>query len=424
MTIQVPSQFFYEYLEDKYVDLLHATLTKVTGRSTILKYRIIIDNSSKAHATIQSENKRLFAEKKTTTNKSPQLYSIPSVQEWNSNLNPRYNFENYFEGDSNKLARTVAETVSENPGKTSFNPFFVHGGPGVGKTHLCHAIGNRICELHPTKKVLYISSHLFKVQFTDATRNNVSNDFINFYQGVDVLILDDIQEFSGLTATQNTYFHIFNHLHHLGKQIILTSDKPPIELQGMEERLISRFKWGLPAELSKPDLALRKKILVNKIQLDGLIIAEEIVDYIAENVTEHVRDLEGIIASLLANSFVYKRDVDLELTRRVVGQYIKIEEKKITIEKIQDIVSAFYNVKLQDIQSKSRKREIVQARHISMFLSKKYTDASYAHIGHKIGNRDHATVLHACKAVQDTIDTDKSFRSEMQEIEKKVKHEK
>jgi chromosomal replication initiator protein len=424
LIIQVPSQYFYEYLEEKYVDLLHATLSKVIGPGTVLKYRVTVVNTPSTQTTLQSEPKPPFADIKPVKggNKAPRPFTPTEVQEWKPNLNPRYNFENFFEGDSNKLARTVAETIAGNPGKTSFNPFFFYGGSGVGKTHLCHAIGNKICELHPGKKVLYISSHLFKVQFTDATRNNTANDFINFYQGVDTLILDDIQEFSGLTATQNTYFHIFNHLHHLGKQIVLTSDRSPLELQGLEERLISRLKWGMTAELNRPDLELRKKILTNKILHDGLLISDDIVDYIAENVTEHVRDLEGIITSLVAYSLVYNREVDLDLTQRVVSQSIKIEERKITIEKIQDTVSNYYKVELCDIHSKSRKREIVQARQISMFLSKKYTDFSLAHIGHKIGNRDHATVLHACKTVQDSIDINKSYRSQVQDIEKQLKH--
>lgn len=421
LTIQVPSQFFYEYLEAKYVDLLSYTLSRVIGKNTILNYRVVVDNSSNAATTIQSEG---VAEREPAKgmNKAPAPLATRPVQTWNPNLNPRYNFSNYFEGNSNKLARLVGETVSNSPGNTGFNPCFIYGRSGVGKTHLCHAIGTRIRELFPEKKVLYISAHLFKVQYTDAARNNTANDFINFYQGVDVLILDDIQELSGLTATQNTYFHIFNHLHQLGKQIILTSDKAPIELQGLEERLISRLKWGVTAELLCPDLELRKKILTNKIKHDGLVISEDIVDYIAENVTQHVRDLEGIITSLLACSLAYNREVDLDLAKRVVCQTIKMEEKKITIEKIRDVVSHYYKIELDMIQSKSRKREIVQARQVSMFLSKKYTDSSYSHIGNMIGKRDHATVLHACKAVQDSIDIDKTFRKSITEIERILKN--
>lgn len=421
LTIQVPSQFFYEYLEAKYVDLLSYTLSRVIGPNTILNYRVVVDNSSKTTTTIQSEGV-VERDPSKGMNKAPTPLASRPVQTWNPNLNPRYNFNNYFEGSSNKLARMVGETVTKNPGNTGFNPCFIYGRSGVGKTHLCHAIGTRIMELFPEKRVLYISAHLFKVQFTDAARNNTSNDFINFYQGVDVLILDDIQELSGLAATQNTYFHIFNHLHQLGKQIILTSDKAPVELQGLEERLISRLKWGVTAELHCPDIELRKMILNHKIKHDGLVISEDIVNYIAENVTQHVRDLEGIITSLLACSLAYNREVDLELTKRVVSQTIRMEEKKITIEKIQDVVSNYYNIHLDMIQSKSRKREIVQARQVSMFLSKKYTDSSYSHIGNMIGKRDHATVLHACKTVQDSIDIDKSFKKSITEIERILKN--
>ncbi len=420
-TIQVPSQFFYEYLEEKYADLLHASLTRAIGKKTILNYRVIVDTSSNGngHTTLQSEHPTLHnGTIQKNLNKAPGgLTSLSTIQEWNPNLNMRHSFGNFFEGTSNKLARTIGNAVAENPGKTTFNPLFIHGGSGVGKTHLCHAIGMKINELFPQKKVLYISSHLFQVQFTDASRNNTSNDFINFYQGVDVLIIDDIQELAGKEKTQNAYFHIFNHLHLLGKQIILTSDKAPVELQGLEDRLISRLKWGMTAELNKPDIDLRKKILTNKIKQDGLNISTEIIDYIAENVTDHVRDLEGIITSLVAYSLVYNREVDLDLAKRVMSQTVKLEKKQITVDKIQNIVSDYFKIDLDTIHSKSRKREIVQARQVTMFLSKKYTDHSYSHIGNLIGKRDHATVLHACKTVQDSLDIDKSFRLKMKDIE-------
>ena len=421
-TIQVPSQFFFEHIEEHYADLIHATLSRVMEKPTMLNYRIIVDNSNKrkGHTTLPSEKQTAGEDAKrklNDLNKSPNGLLQSSSPDWNANLNSRFGFHNFFEGPSNILARTVGEAVAENPGKTAFNPLFIHGGSGVGKTHLCHAIGNKIIQLYPNKKVVYISSHLFQVQFTDAQRNNKPNDFINFYQGVDVLIVDDIQELAGKEKTQNAYFHIFNHLHLLGKQIILTSDKAPIDLQGLEERLITRFKWGLTAELSKPDLELRKKILSNKVKQDGLNIADTILDYIAENVTDHVRDLEGIITSLVAHSLVYNRNVDLELAKRVVSKTVKMEKKQITLEKIQDVVSNYFNINLKEIHSKSRKREIVQARQVAMFLSKKYTDYSYSHIGCQVGKRDHATVLHACRAIQDNLDIDKSFRITLKNIE-------
>ena len=418
-TVQVPSHFFYEYLEEHYADLIYASLSRITGKNLMLYYRIIVDQSNKkgGGTIVQSERPSPIEVKKPQP-KFP-IGLIPAA-EWNPNLNPRLTFHNFFEGESNLLARRVGESICETPGKT-FNPLFIHGFSGVGKTHLCHAIGNRMMERLPGKKVMYISSHLFQVQFTDASRNNVSNDFINFYQGVDILIVDDIQELAGKEKTQNAYFHIFNHLHLLGKQIILTSDKAPNDLQGIEDRLISRFKWGATTELLKPDLELRKKILRNKIKQDGLKISEDIIDYIAENVTDHIRDLEGIITSLMAHSLICNREVDLELTKRVVNQAVKIEKKQITVEKIQDVVSNYFKIDLKDIHSKSRKREIVQARQVTMFLSKKYTDYSFSHIGNLVGKRDHATVLHACRAIQDSLDIDKAFRITMSDIETLLK---
>ena len=419
-TIQVPSHFFYEYIEEQYAHLIHATLMRITGKNTVIYYRVFVDNSDekKGHTTIQSDrtiNGGSDIKKPTKElNKTPD--PLTPLQEWNAHLNDRLCFRNFFEGPSNILARRIGETVAEQPGKT-FNPLYVFGKTGVGKTHLCHAIGNRIRELYPDKKVIYISSHLFQVQFTDAARSNTVNDFVNFYQGVDVLIIDDIQEFVGKEKTQNTFFHIFNHLHLLGKQLILTSDKSPIEMQGLEERMITRMKWGMTAELHKPDLELRKKILHYKIKQDGLDLSEEIINYIAENVTEHVRDLEGIVTSLVAYALVYNKDIDMELTQKVVRKAVKVEEKTITTEKIQDIVCNYFNVDLKDIHSKSRKQEIVKARQITMFLYKKHTNYSFAHIGSLVGKRDHATVLYACRTVQDLIDIDKSFRSSMVEIE-------
>jgi chromosomal replication initiator protein len=418
-TIQVPSQFFYEYLEEKYANLIHTTLSRVTGKALILNYRVIVDNSNKhGHTTIQSEQSVAGKSVKNMAklNDAPDDLTSKLIQDWDSNLNSRLTFNNFFEGRSNKLARTVGEAIAQNPGK-QFNPLFIFGNPGVGKTHLCHAIGNKITENFPQKKVIYISSHLFQVQFTDASRKNTANDFITFYQGIDVLIIDDIQDLSGKTATLNAFFHIFSHLYLIGKQIVLTADKAPMDIINMEERMLTRFKCGMTAELYRPDPELRKKILNHKIKLDGLNISPEIVNYIAENVTDHVRDLEGIIISLVAHSLVYNKDVDLDLAKQVVNKTIKLEKKQITIDKIQDVVSNYFKIALKEIHSKSRKREIVQARQVAMFLAKEHTDHSYSHIGNQVGKRDHATVLHACKTVKDSMEVDKKFRSTMEQIE-------
>jgi chromosomal replication initiator protein len=319
------------------------------------------------------------------------------------------------------LSRSVAQSVAQKPAKTVFNPLFLHGPSGVGKTHLSNAIGSKIKELYPDKRVLYVSAHLFKVQYTDSVRNNTTNDFINFYQTIDVLIIDDIQEFAGVTKTQSTFFHIFNHLHQNGKQLILTSDREPVLLQGMEDRLLTRFKWGMVAELEKPSLELRKDILRNKLNRDGLQFPAEVVDYIAENVHESVRDLEGVIISLMAHSTIYNKDIDLDLAQRILRKIVRNETKAITIDTIIETVCRHFKVEKSDIQTKSRKREIVQPRQIAMYLAKEYTDSSTSKIGQAIGGKDHATVLHACKIVKEQCEVNKVFRADLENIETSLK---
>ena len=424
--LQIPSQFFYEILEERFVDLIRKTLYKVIGEGTKLMYNVMVDKTSIPNQTVNLEasNRSTAVTPKNIFdgNKAPNFLQAPAVQDLDPHLNPNYNFENFIEGYSNKLSRSVAEAVALKPGGTAFNPLFLYGASGVGKTHLANAIGTKIKEIYPEKRVLYVSAHLFQVQYTDSVRNNTTNDFINFYQTIDVLIIDDIQEFAGVTKTQNTFFHIFNHLHQLGKQLILTSDKPPVDLQGMEERLITRLKWGLTAELSRPDLDLRKKILKNKINHDGIMIPDEVFNFIANNVTENVRDLEGILVSLMANAVINNREIDLPLTKRVVSQAVRLEKKQISVQMIQEIVCKYFNLEQSVIQTNSRKREIVQARQITMYLAKKYTDSSFSHIGKIVGKKDHATVLHACKTIKDQIETSKSFRSSVEEIEVLLKN--
>ena len=354
-------------------------------------------------------------------NKTPNPMQAPAPQDLDPHLNPNYNFENFIKGVSNEFSRTVGETVAKNPAKT-FNPLFLYGPSGVGKTHLTNAIGTRIKELYPEKRVLYISAHLFQVQYTDSIRTNHFNDFINFYQTIDVLIIDDIQEFAGVTKTQNTFFHIFNHLHQNGKQLILTSDRAPVMLQGMEERLLTRFKWGLVAELEKPDKELRKNILRNKIHRDGLNIPENVINYIAENVDESVRELEGIVNSLLAQSILFKRDIDMDLAERIIRKAVRIiENKPITIEEIITKVCEHYRMDESVLHTKSRKREIVQVRQVAMYLAKKHTDTSTSKIGYLIGKRDPATVIHACKIMKDLVEVDKDMKAEIEEIESSFK---
>ena len=422
LTIQVPSQFFYEYLEDKYLDLLQQTLYREIGEGTILNYRILVETENNIAVEMRGISKQFSGSNKQSTKniavKVPSPFDRVETSEFDSQINSKYTFNNFFEGESNRLARTAAEAVSLNPAKTAFNPLFIHGNSGVGKTHLCHAIGSNVKELFPDKKVLYLSAHLFKIQYTDARRFNTINDFINFYQSIDVLIIDDIQELSGLEKTQNTFFHIFNHLHQNNKQLVMTSDCAPMDMKGVEERLLTRFRWGLASKLERPDKELRKEILQNKILSDGLTISEDVIDYIATNVTENVRDLEGIIVSLMAHSIINNSEIDLILAKRIVEQSIKFEKKKITIQSIQETISDFYDVRKDLIQSKSRKREIVQARQVIMYFMKKHTELSLSQIGVHVGNRTHATVVHACNTVKNYVEVDKGFRSDIEEIER------
>ena len=423
LTIGVPSPFFYEFLEEKFVDLLRAALYKEIGEGTQLMYCILTDKTN--HITVNIEGtKRSSALPAQTVikdgNKAPNPMQAPAPQDLDPHLNPNYNFENFIKGNSNEFSRTVGETVAKNPART-FNPLFLYGPSGVGKTHLINAIGTRIKELYPEKRVLYVSAHLFQVQYTDSVRTNHFNDFISFYQTIDVLIIDDIQEFAGVTKTQNTFFHIFNHLHQNGKQLILTSDRAPVLLQGIEDRLITRFKWGMVAELESPTVELRKNILRNKIHRDGLQFPPEVIDYIAENVGNSVRDLEGIVISIMAHSTIYNKEIDLELAQRIVRKVVNCESKAITIDDIITTVCKHFGLENAAIHTKSRKREVVQARQIAMYLAKKHTDFSTAKIGTLIGNKDHATVLHACKTIKQLKEVDKSFRAEIEEIQTALK---
>ena len=408
LNIQVKSHFVYEFLEEYYIDLLSTTLTRVIGEGAGLTYTILADKTNGLTTEIEPEVH-------TTTNRQAAVKD-EVIEELNSMLIGKYTFDNYVEGSSNKLSRTAAESVAMFPGKT-FNPLFIYGASGVGKTHLVNAIGSRIKQLHPNLRVLYVSAHLFQVQYTDSILHKNFNDFIRFYQSIDILIIDDIQEIAGLTGTQNAFFHIFNHLHLNGKQLIMTSDRSPSELKGMEERLITRFKWGLSAEIERPDLELRKNILRSKVRRDGLKFPEEVILYIAEHVNASVRDLEGIVVSLMAHSTIHNCDVSLQLAHKVLGGISEYEKEPISIDKIVKTVAEYYNVEVSSVGTKSRKREIVLVRQTAMYLAKKHLDLSSSKIGYQIGRRDHATVLHACKTIANLLDTDKKFRNEMSEIE-------
>ena len=419
VTIRVPSPFFYEYLEANFVNVLRMAVPKVFGRGVSLNYRVMGEEGADDASSAVSA--RAAAPSPGVSRMIQTPFTQVAPEELDSQLNRRYTFDNFFEGVTNKLARTAGVAVSNDPGKTTFNPLFIYGPSGVGKTHLCHAIGLRIRQMHPEKRVLYVSAHRFRIQYTDAVIKNTSNDFLNFYQSLDVLILDDIHELVGLNKTQMAFFHIFNNLHQLGKQLVLTADKAPVDMQGLEERLITRLKWGLTAELGRPDAELRRTILRNKIEAEGLVLSDEVFNYIVDHVTENIRDLEGVLVSLMANSLINNSPVDMAMAQRVVGQTVRVENKELSIEKIQEKVCRFFNLEESLVQTPSRKREIVQARQITMFLAKKYTSASFSRIGKVVGGKDHATVLHACKTVKDQMDINKNFRSTVEAIEETLR---
>jgi chromosomal replication initiator protein len=339
----------------------------------------------------------------------------------NPQLDAHKTFLNFIEGDSNKLPRTVGLSIAEHPGKSTFNPFFVYGPSGCGKTHLINAIGVKCKEMYPTKRVLYVSARLFQVQFTDAVRQNTVNDFIQFYQSIDVLIVDDIQEWATAKATLDTFFHIFDHLFRLGKQIILASDRPPVDLQGVKDRLLTRFSCGLIAELEQPNVELCKDILTAKCRRDGLKIPEDVIQYIAETANGSVRDLEGVINSLLAYSVVYNTNIDMRLAERVIKRAVKIDNKPLTVDDILEKVCTHYNVKQQQVVSRSRKRDYVLVRQVSMYLAQKYTKMPAGRIGQLIGGRDHSTVIHSCSTIEQRLKIDKAFVAELNSIENSFK---
>lgn len=432
LCILVPSKFFYEWLEEHYVQLLKVALTKELGKSANLRYKIKMENTS--------GNKQPFVEQLPSSNRAPMQaqevdapikkldpelknpFVIPGIRnvKIESQLNSNYSFDNFLEGDSNRLARSAGMAVANKPGGTSFNPLLFFGGVGLGKTHLAHAIGVEIKEKYPEKTVLYISAEVFTQQYIDAVKKNNRNDFVYFYQLIDVLIIDDVQFLSGKTGTQDVFFHIFNYLHQNGKQVILTSDKAPVDMQDIEQRLLSRFKWGLSAEIHQPDYETRAAIVRNRLYRDGVEIPDNIIEYIAKNIKSNVRELEGAIISLIAQSSFNKKEVTIDLAKQIVEKFVKNVKREISIDYIQKVVSDYFQLDVDTLKSKTRKRHVVQARQLAMFFAKKYTKASLASIGSEIGDRDHATVLHACKTVDNLLTTDKQFKKFVDDIHKKL----
>ncbi len=428
LKIQLPSKYYYEWIENHYLQLLKIALTKYAGPDVGLVYSIKMSadaDKKKSHLMDLPSSNRPKVEtrnRKTTKNFVPEIknpFAFPGIKKINidSQLNPNYTFDNFVEGSSNRLARNAALAVSKKPGGTSFNPLLIYGDVGLGKTHLANAIGVEVKSRFPEKTVLYVSTEKFIQQYSTATQRNNRNDFIHFYQMIDVLIVDDIQFLSGKGGTQDVFFHIFNHLHQNKKQIILTADKTPVDMQDIQQRLLSRFKWGLSAELQKPDYQMRKQIIHNKLFADGVKLPGDVIEYIARSIKTNIRELEGIIISLIAHASFDHKEINLDLAREIVQNYVKQNKKTYSIEMILEIVSKYFNVEVEDIQSKSRKRDIVQARQFAMYFAKKITNKPYTEIGKHIGNRNHATVLHACKTIDGLIDIDREFNKYFKDLE-------
>ena len=424
LLVQVPSPFVYEYLEQNFVDLLSKVLHRNFGEGIRLTYRVVTDKEHKLSQDIEADpnDADLAKQARERAQQTAAQPAAPQQQEdIDTQLDPKLTFNNYMEGDSNKLPRSVGLSIAEHPNTTQFNPMFIYGPSGSGKTHLVNAIGLKAKQMYPQKRVLYVSARLFQTQYTDAVLHNASNDFINFYQSIDMLIVDDIQEWMTAIKTQDTFFHIFNHLFRNGKRIILASDRPPVDLKGMNERLLTRFACGLIAELEKPNVELCVDILHNKIRRDGLTIPEDVIRYIAQTANGSVRDSQGVINSLLAYSVVYNCDIDMRLAERVIKRAVKVDNEPLTVDEILERVCEHFSVTTTAVNSRSRKRDIVTARQVSMYLSQKYTKMPASRIGKLIGNRDHSTVIHSCTQVEKRLKTDKMFSAELGTIENAFK---
>lgn len=421
LLVQVPSPFVYEYLEENYVDLLIKVLHRTFCEGIRLNYRVVTDKEHKLSQDIESDPADIEQKPRTRANQSPTPLDAAQPQQIDPQLNPHLSFANYIEGASNKLPRSVGQSIAEHPNTTQFNPMFIYGPSGCGKTHLVNAIGLRTKQLYPQKRVLYICARLFQVQYTNAVLQNSTNDFIRFYQTIDMLIVDDIQEWISAPKTQDTFFHIFDHLFRNGKRIILASDRPPVDLKGMPERLLTRFSCGLIAELEKPNTQLCVDILENKIRKDGLHIPRDVIEFISQTANGSVRDLQGVINSLMAYSIVYNSNIDMRLAERVIKRAVKIDDKPLTVDEIIETVCNHFNVSPSAVGGKSRKRDFVVARQVSMYLAQKYTKMPASRIGKLVGNRDHSTVIHSCTQVENRLKVDKEFLAEIQSLENSFK---
>lgn len=418
LTIQVPNKFFYEWIEENYLDLLSKVLKAELGDKASLEYQILLDN----HRKESIDRQGVSSDRPNTAEEIKNPFVIPGIKKikLNNQLNPKYVFDNFVVGEYNRLAKSAAVEVVNKPGITAFNPLVIYGFTGLGKTHLCHAIGNEIEKRHPQKQVLYVNFEQFTSQVIQAIKDETIADFMNFYQMVDVLIVDDIQYLSKRPKTQEVFFNIFNQLHLSGKQIVLTSDRAPKDIQDVEKRLISRFKWGLNVDMNSPEFTARVNIFKHKMKETGLEIEDELVEYICHNIKNNVRELEGILISLVARASLNQEKINLDLVKAVVAQFVNEDPREITIDAIKKMVADHFDIKVEKLHGKTRKREIVIARQLSMYLAKNFTANSLKSIGSSFGGKDHSTVLYSIKAVQDLMDTDQMFRDTVMELERKV----
>ncbi len=430
LTIQVPSQFFYEWLEEHYVQVLREVLDHQLGPDFRLEYSVVVDKGNAQNkpftVNLPDSNRKVGNEQRINSAQSgysgnPFITTAINTLDIDSQLNRHYTFDNFIEGDCNRLARSAGIAVAQRPGVTSFNPLMLYGGVGLGKTHLAQAIGNAIKSSFSDKFILYVSSEKFANQFFDAIRNNRIQEFSNFYLQVNVLIIDDVQFFEGKEKTQETFFHIFNHLHQAGRQIIMTSDRPPKDLDGLMERLVSRFKWGLTADLQQPDYETRIAIITRKMGQDGIHIPDNVLEYLAYSVDTNIRELEGVLISLIANASLVKRDIDLELAKHTLKSIVHDIDSEVGIDYIQKTVSEYFKIPVDQLKDKTRKKEIVMARQLAMYFSKEYTTLSLKTIGYHFGGRDHSTVIHAVQTVNDLYDTDVTYKKSVDDLRKKLK---
>ncbi len=444
LTVRLPSPFFYEWLEEHYPRLIRKTIHKVLGPSGRLVYDVVIEQGDRTsgyggsgirlpvRSAVEAEESRREAEMTPTSDlgdggaddrhdgaitvtRPPAVISTVY-----SNLNPSYTFDRFVEGDCNRLARSASVAIAKEPGKTSFNPFMIYGGVGLGKTHLIQAIGNHAKNQNEAYRILYVSSERFTTEFVQAIQHNRVSDFTVFYQSVDLLVIDDAQFFAGKEKTQEEFFHIFNALHQAGKQIVLSADRPPRDIDGIEERLLSRFQWGLSADMQPPDLETRIAILQRKAEDDGLVIDRDVIEFIAHNIKSNIRELEGALIRLLAFSTLNNRDIDLPMAKEVLRDLVKDSRINLTIDELQSVVCDYFQIPVDLVCAKTRKREVVRARQVAMYFCKELTQHSLKTIGLHFGGRDHSTVIHANQSVQDQMETDSKFRDMIGELRHKI----